>query len=61
MEAVDQLSTEEQDTLVAIVRRRMAERDRERVAAEAEEAQREFEVGPGRPTTVDELMDEILS
>ena len=38
LEAVDQLSTEEQETLVAIVRRRMAERGRKRLAADVQEA-----------------------
>jgi hypothetical protein len=61
LEAVEQLSSEEQETLVVIVRQRMAERGRKRVAAEAREAQREFEAGLCRPTTVDELMDEIFS
>jgi hypothetical protein len=61
LEAVEQLSTEEQETLVAIVRRRVAERRRKRVAAEAQEAQREFEAGLCRPTTVKELTDEVLS
>ena len=61
LEAVEQLSAEEQETLVTIVRRRMAERGRKRLADEIQEAEREFEEGRCRPSTPDELMDEILS
>lgn len=61
LEAVNQLSTEDQETLVEIVRRRVAERVRKRLAAEIQEAQREFEQKGCRPATVNDLMDEILS
>jgi hypothetical protein len=61
LEAVDQLSAEDQEALVDVVRRRMAERGRERVAAEIQESTSEFEQGGCRPVSVDELMDEILS
>jgi hypothetical protein len=61
LEAVDQLSWDEQETLVAIVQRRMAERGRQRLAAEVQEARREFAQGLCRPSSVDELMNEILS
>ncbi len=61
LEAVDQLSPEEQETLVEIVHRRMAERGRKQLTVEIQEAQREFAEGRCRPSTVDELMDEILS
>lgn len=61
LEAVERLSVDEQEALVEIVRRRAAEQGRKRVAAEAAEARREFEAGRSRPTTPDDLMDEILS
>ena len=61
LEAVDQLSIEEQMALVEIVRRRATERGRKRVADEAREAQREFGSGQCRTVTLDELMDEIRS
>jgi hypothetical protein len=61
LEAVDQLSAEDQEALVEIVRRRAAERGRKRLAAEAQEAQREFAEGRCQPTTASDLMDEILS
>ncbi len=43
LEAVDQLSIEEQMALVEIVSRRASERGRKRVADEAREAREEFE------------------
>jgi hypothetical protein len=61
LEAVDLLSTEEQEALVEIVHRRMAERGRKRLAAEVHEAQREFAEGRCRPSSADELMHEVLS
>lgn len=61
LEAVDQLSIEDQEALVEIVRRRASERGRKRMAAEAQEAQREFAEGKCRPTTAGELMDELLA
>ena len=61
LEAVDQLSDEDQAALVEIVRRRAAELGRKRVVAEALEAQCEYEEGGCRPTTPDELMNDILS
>ncbi len=61
LEAVDQLSGEDQEALVEIVRRRASDLGRQRVAAEAREAQREFAEGCCRPATPGELMDEILS
>ncbi len=45
LEAVDQLSSDEQETLVAIVQRRMAERGRMQLAADVQEAQGEFAAG----------------
>lgn len=61
LEAVNQLSIEEQEDLVEIVRRRASERGRKRVAAEAEEARRDFKEGRCRPISPDELMHELPS
>ena len=61
LDVVDQLSVEDQEALVEIVRRRASELGRKRVAAEAMEALREFEEGRCRPTSPGDLMDEILS
>lgn len=61
LDAVDQLSAEGQETLVEIVHRRLAARGRQRLVAEVREANEEFAQGGCRPSTVDELMNEILS
>ena len=60
LEAVDQLPMADQEILVEIVRRRVAERGRARLADEIQESQREFESGGCRAATVDELIGEIL-
>ena len=60
LEAVEQLTLEEQEQLTEIVRRRLAERGRQRVIAEVREADREFAAGEFRASTADELMDELL-
>jgi hypothetical protein len=61
LEAIDQLSLDEQETLLDIVQRRIAERGRKLLAAEIQEARQEFAAGRRQPTTADELMKEILS
>jgi hypothetical protein len=61
MDAADRLTLEEQETLVAVLNRRLADRWRAELAADIREAQREFERGTLRPTTPDEIMKEILS
>jgi hypothetical protein len=60
LEVVDQLSLEEQETLIEVVRRRIIERRREELAKEIQDAQKEFQAGRCRPVTPDELMAEIL-
>jgi len=61
LEAADELSLEEQETLIEVIRRRVIERRREELAREIQDAQKEFRAGQCRPTTPDELMTEILS
>ncbi len=61
LEAVDQLSSEDQQVLVEIVRRRASERNRKRLIAEVQEAQREFTEGRCQPMSPADLIDEILS
>lgn len=59
LEAADHLSLEEQQELIAILQRRLAEAGRWRVIAEVQEARQEFAAGQCRPVTPDELMREI--
>lgn len=61
LEAAERLSEDEQETLVDILEKRLAERRRQEIAAEVRAARLEHERGETRPATPDELMDEILS
>ena len=61
LEAADNLSLDEQETLVGILSRRLVEHRRLELAEDILEALREFQKGGSRPVTPDELMSEILS
>jgi hypothetical protein len=60
LEAADRLSEDEQEELIAILHRRLADAARQRLAAEVREARQEFAEGRCLPTTPDDLMREIL-
>ena len=60
LEAADQLSLDEQQELVAILGRRLAQAGRQRLAAEVQEARQEFAEGRCVPATPAEIMREIL-
>jgi len=60
LEAADQLSPEEQQELIAILHRRLAQAGRQRLVAEVQEARQEFAAGNCRAVTPEELMREIL-
>ena len=61
LEAADNLSVEEQESLIDILRRRLAERRREEIAADVREAREAFNAGECRPATPDEIFEEIVS
>jgi len=61
LEAVDKLSSQDQEALIEVVRQRLIERRREELARDIRRAEREFRSGRCRPVTVAELMKEILS
>jgi hypothetical protein len=61
LEAVGKLSLDEQQTLLVIVRHRLAEQGRKRLAQDVREAREEFAKGRCDPTTAKDLMKEILS
>jgi polyphosphate kinase len=61
VEAADRLTKEEQEILIELLNRRLADRRRAELVKDVEDAQREFERGTLRPTTPDEIMKEILS
>lgn len=60
LEAADHLSQDEQQELIAILNRRLAQAIRQRVATEIQEARQEFAEGRCLPASPDELMREIL-
>ena len=61
LDAVDQLDPESQAELVDVVKRRLAERGRERIAATVEQARREFASGQSKPMTAAEIVREAQS
>jgi len=61
LEAIDRLPPDEQEALLDIVRRRLAERGRKEIAAEIRKARQEFKEGQCQPVTAHQLMEEILS
>jgi hypothetical protein len=61
LDRVEQLDADAQAELVEILRRRLAERGRERVAATVAEARREFAAGQCCPKTAAELVREAQS
>lgn len=61
LDAADALSPQEQETLIDILRHRIAESNRQRLIKDVQEARRDFAQGQCPETTVDEIMREILS
>lgn len=61
LDTVEQLSPDDQAELIEIVRRRLVERNRQRLADEVREARAEYAAGGARPVSADDLLGEILS
>jgi hypothetical protein len=61
LEAADQLSLDEQTTLVEVLNRRIVERRRNDLAGEIQQSRQEYEAGQARPATPDEILKAILS
>jgi hypothetical protein len=61
LEAAEQLDTDAQAELVAVLSRCLAERGRERIAATVAEARREFAAGQCQAVTAADLVCEALS
>ena len=61
LDAVEQLTPEEQEELAQVVRRRLAERGRKQVVQDLADARADMARGACEVSTVDKLMDEILS
>ena len=60
LDAADHLSQDEQEELIAILNRRLAEAARHRLASEIHDARREFSEGRCLPATPEELTRGIL-
>ncbi len=60
LEAADHLSHDEQEELIGILHRRLAQASRHRLVAEIKESRQEFAEGCCLPTTPGELMREIM-
>jgi hypothetical protein len=60
LEAADRLSPDEQEELIAILHRRLAQAARQRLVAEVREARQEFAEGRCVPATPDDLMRQVL-
>jgi hypothetical protein len=56
LDAIEHLPDEQQAELVDVVRRRLAERGRQRIIADAREARAEHAAGQTRPTSVEDLI-----
>lgn len=61
LEAIDKLSLEEQETLLDILHRRLAEQCRKIVATEIQESRKEFAEGRCQSATAEEIMKDIFS
>ena len=59
VDAADRLSADEQESLLEILRRRIAERNRAKLADDVAEARAEFATGRARSATVQQIMDEV--
>jgi len=59
LEAVDQLSLEEQETLADVLRRRIIDQRRDEIVDDIQQTQKEFQDGHCKPTTPSDLMKEI--
>ena len=60
LEAADRLSSDEQEELIAILHRRLAQAARQRLISEVQEARQEFAEGRCLPASPDDLMREIM-
>lgn len=61
LETIEDFSIDEKETLVDILQHRLQEAKRQRIVSSVEESRREFEKGNLKPTSVDDIMKEIMS
>lgn len=61
LDSIEALPEEQQESLVNIVRRRLAERRRAALVKSVAEARKEFKSGKLRPATPSEIMRKVLA
>ena len=61
VDAADNLSVGEQETLVEILRHRIAKRNRDALVRDVAEARAEFQTGKMRASSATDIMDEVRS
>ena len=61
LDAIEHLPEQQQADLIDVVRRRLAERGRARVIADAREARAEHAAGQTRAISIEDLMREVES
>jgi hypothetical protein len=61
LEAADQLSPEDQESLIDILQKRLRDNRRAALVRDVQEAQKEFVEGKCKPVTPAQLMEELLS
>ena len=61
VDSIEALPDEQQESLLELVQRRLAERRRVALAKSVQEARKEFKVGKIRPSTPSEIMRKILA
>ena len=59
IDAADNLSVDEQETLVEILQHRIAKRNRDALVRDVDEARTEFQDGNTQTTSLSEIMDEV--
>ncbi len=59
VDAADTLSLDEQQTLVEILRLRIAKRNRDALARDVAEARAEFQIGQACASSSSDIMDEV--
>ncbi len=61
LEIVDRLTLDEQNSLMAIVNRRLAEKRRQAIVDDVREASEDYRTGKCQPTTPEQLLKDVLS
>ena len=60
VDAADDLSVDEQEALVELLRRRIAKRNRDALVRDIADARAEFQTGQARASSGSDIMDEVL-